>query len=195
MTLRHSRFLAVFVPLGLAFAAPAFGADVFAQPPLTAGAYSWTGFYAGANLGGSVGQGGGTMPYSGIPGLGSGVFLFNAQPAGVLGGGQAGYNYQFGNVVLGLETDIQGSGADDKTACFLSCLPGSIATLDHKLAWFGRTFIASVRSMKTNKKLDIRRGCGDGDWERLRVILSDDHGSSRASLVSRFDARHVTIFF
>ena len=57
----------------------------------------------------------------------------------MIGGGQAGYNYQIGNIVLGLETDIQGSGADDKTACFLSCLPGSIATLDHKLAWFGTT--------------------------------------------------------
>jgi outer membrane immunogenic protein len=57
----------------------------------------------------------------------------------VLGGGQAGYNYQLGNVVLGLETDIQGSGADDNTACFLTCLPGSIAILDHKLAWFGTT--------------------------------------------------------
>jgi len=73
MTLGHWKSLAVMAPLGLAFAGPASGADVFAQPPMTAGSYSWTGFYAGANLGWAVGQGGGTMPYNGIPGLGSGT--------------------------------------------------------------------------------------------------------------------------
>src|SRR5258708_4463388 len=139
MTLGHSKLLLI-APLGLVLAGPASGADVFAQPPtMAATPYSWNGFYAGANLGAAVGQGTGTMPYSAIPGLGSGTYSFNAQPAGVLGGGQAGFDYQLGNVVLGVETDIQGSGADDKTACFLSCLPGSIATLDHKLAWFGTT--------------------------------------------------------
>ena len=135
--LGYSKIFAVIAPLGLALAGPALGADVFAAPP--PGTYSWTGFYAGANLGWAVGQGVGTMPYTGIPGLGSGNYAFNDQPAGVLGGGQAGYNYQLGNVVLGLETDIQGSGADDNTACFLSCLPGSIAVLQHRLAWFGTT--------------------------------------------------------
>jgi outer membrane immunogenic protein len=136
MRLGRARLWLAVAPLAV-LAGPAYGVDLFAMPP--PGTYSWTGFYAGANLGRSVGQGGGTMPYSGVPGLGSGTFLFNAQPSGVLGGGQAGYNYQLGNVVLGLETDIAGSGANDNIACFLSCLPGSVATLDHKLAWFGTT--------------------------------------------------------
>jgi outer membrane immunogenic protein len=35
------------------------------------------------------------------------------QPAGVAGGIQAGYNWQFGNFVLGAETDINLTGADD----------------------------------------------------------------------------------
>ena len=67
----------------------------------------------------------------------------------MIGGGQAGYNYQIGNIVLGLETDIQGSGADDKAACFLSCLPGSIATLDHKLAWFGITLLIFFKHVRS----------------------------------------------
>jgi hypothetical protein len=68
--LGYSKIFAVIAPLGLALAGPALGADVFAAPP--PGTYSWTGFYAGANLGWAVGQGVGTMPYTGIPGLGSG---------------------------------------------------------------------------------------------------------------------------
>src|SRR3974377_1263789 len=91
MTLGHWKIFVVIAPLGLTLADPALGADILAAPPL--GTYSWTGFYAGANLGWAVGQGVGSMPYSGIPGLGSGTYAFNAQPAGVLGGGQAGYNY------------------------------------------------------------------------------------------------------
>lgn len=52
----------------------------------------WSGFYGGVNVGGGW-----------ISGYGS---------AGVLGGGQIGYNYQVSPMfVLGLETDIQGSSA------------------------------------------------------------------------------------
>jgi len=36
---------------------------------------------------------------------------------------------------------------------------------------------------------------GGGVWERFCVLLRDDHAHSLASIVSRFDTRHVTIFF
>jgi outer membrane immunogenic protein len=52
--------------------------------------YSWTGFYAGVNLGGI-----------------SATNSDGASGGGVLGGGQLGYNFQSGNIVFGLETDIQ----------------------------------------------------------------------------------------
>ena len=34
-------------------------------------------------------------------------------PTGAFGGGQIGYNFQRGNIVFGIETDIQGSGISD----------------------------------------------------------------------------------
>lgn len=71
----------------------AFAADLPTQkappappPPL---AFSWTGIYAGASLGGSFGVNAGS---------------------GVTGGGQIGYNYQFSPLLIaGVEADIQGS--------------------------------------------------------------------------------------
>ena len=44
--------------------------------------------------------------------------LFNLAPDGFNGGVQAGYNWQAGNVVYGLETDIQGSSQEDNKTCF-----------------------------------------------------------------------------
>ena len=64
------------------------------------GGYSWQGAYAGANLGYQW----------------SGVTNSPADPRGVSGGVQAGYNVQFGQFVVGGETDLQASGADDRFA-------------------------------------------------------------------------------
>ncbi len=86
-------------------------APVFVPPPFT-----WTGFYIGVNAGGiwpsgsreaslfdpNAGIDGGFLN-AGFPGgLGS-------QSAGFIGGGQAGYNWQTGAFVLGIETDFDGT--------------------------------------------------------------------------------------
>ena len=39
-----------------------------------------------------------------------------ANPSGLLGGGQVGFNWQSGQFVYGAETDIQASGANDTFA-------------------------------------------------------------------------------
>ncbi|MGJ0509627.1 MAG: outer membrane protein [Methylocystis sp.] len=78
----------------------------------------WTGFYAGLNLGGgwssstinSSGMTGYVSPATGnyfiLPGNTQG----GSNAGGVVGGGQIGYNYQFGsNIVVGIETDFQGT--------------------------------------------------------------------------------------
>jgi len=62
--------------------------------------YSWTGFYAGLNLGYQWGK----VTSSGI------------DPGGIAGGGQIGYNWQTGQFVFGIETDIQASAANDTFA-------------------------------------------------------------------------------
>jgi len=63
-------------------------------------AYSWAGPY----LGGNLGYGWGSVQNSAT------------SPNGVFGGVQAGYNWQNGPLVFGLEGDIQASAADDTFA-------------------------------------------------------------------------------
>jgi outer membrane immunogenic protein len=63
-------------------------------------AYSWAGPYLGANLGYEWGT----------------VFNNPAKPSGFEGGVQAGYNWQTGSFVFGVEGDIQATAADDTFA-------------------------------------------------------------------------------
>jgi outer membrane immunogenic protein len=70
---------------------------------LVSGAHAqnmWQGPYVGANIG---------YQWSGITNHG-------ANPSGVAGGGQAGYNVQYGQFVFGGETDLQLTDADDTFA-------------------------------------------------------------------------------
>jgi outer membrane immunogenic protein len=66
--------------------------------------YDWSGFYLGANIGYGWTRGSGDMALAGVPGT------FSGSGNGLLGGLQAGYNWQSGAFVFGLETDIQASG-------------------------------------------------------------------------------------
>ena len=63
-------------------------------------AYSWAGPYLGGNIGYEWGS----------------VSNNPADPSGFIGGVQAGYNFQNGPWVFGIEGDIQASGADDTFA-------------------------------------------------------------------------------
>ena len=82
-----------------AFAADLSLAPLYKAPPAeVAQAYNWTGFYLGANGGGGWGHS-----------------SWNANATGInLSGGQAGgtigYNRQLGNVVFGVEGDVDWSG-------------------------------------------------------------------------------------
>jgi len=113
----------------------------YAPPPP---AYSWSGFY----IGGNVGYGWGTAKddatesttMSGV--VTRSTTTSNSQEMnGVIGGVQAGYNYQLGTWVWGWETDFQGSGQKGSST-FNGVAGGPLAipftvTADHKLEWFG----------------------------------------------------------
>jgi outer membrane immunogenic protein len=90
-------------------------APVYVKAPVAI-PYSWTGFYAGGNLGYGWGSANQSLSVSesNEPFSAGLTQLLNTTTAGTLNGGiggvQAGYNWQVGNFLLGLETDIQASG-------------------------------------------------------------------------------------
>jgi outer membrane immunogenic protein len=95
--------LAVAGAAVLPFAGPAIAAD-YDQRPYTVASpvapFSWAGIYLGGNVG-----------YHWADVTGSA-----ARPSGGLLGIQVGYNWQVSQLVLGLETDLQLSGANDTFA-------------------------------------------------------------------------------
>jgi outer membrane immunogenic protein len=99
------------------------GPALYAPPPPV---FSWTGFYVGATAGGAFGHQ--TLSNNPFGSLG-------ASSAGFIGGGEAGFNYQLptSNVVLGGETDFQGSTL--RSAYGTLTPPGFTGTTN--LDWWG----------------------------------------------------------
>lgn len=101
-----------------ASAGVASAADLLKAPPRAPApafiASPWDGFYIGGNLG----AGGTDFD------IGDHTFHGN----GVVGGFQVGYNKQFGNFVLGVESDFD-----------LTAIDTSVGTATIKLPWFGTT--------------------------------------------------------
>jgi len=118
-------------------------APAYAPPPV----YNWTGGYWGGN----IGYGWGEAKYDAAvnvavplaPATASTAISSSRDIDGVIGGLQAGYNYQFGAWVWGWETDFQGSGQKGSETfngalaiTGIAPLPFTVTT-DHKLEWFG----------------------------------------------------------
>jgi|HubBroStandDraft_2_1064218.scaffolds.fasta_scaffold18568_2 outer membrane immunogenic protein len=83
-----------------------------APPPAMAPAYNWSGFYLGINGGGGWGHSSWDTSATRV------------NTSGGLVGGTAGYNWQLGNAVLGIEGDIDWAnlkGTNTSTLCPLGC--------------------------------------------------------------------------
>lgn len=79
-------------------------AQVYAPPAVYVPLFSWTGFYIGGNFGGA-------WNHQSVTDSLFGLNFSNASNDGAfMGGGQVGFNYQFSNVVLGVEWDIDWIG-------------------------------------------------------------------------------------
>jgi outer membrane immunogenic protein len=124
---------------------PAFAADMALKaPPPPPPVWSWTGWYAGVNIGGSFGRDRDSSSY-GVPAVPFASTSSNLD--GVIGGGQIGYNLQSGSIVYGLEADIQGSSERGSSSSSNTVPAGGFLALafpitgtlsdTEKLPWFG----------------------------------------------------------
>jgi outer membrane immunogenic protein len=127
-------------------AAPAYKAPV----AVASSSYNWAGLYVGGNVG--YGWGTSTNPtvsfvdpggFVGIAGYfaAGGNVTPNLKPAGVIGGGQIGFNWMLSpNWVAGLVTDFQGSGIKATATNFVAP-PGGFTPSNQinseQIDWFG----------------------------------------------------------
>ena len=98
------RFAIGFIVIAALIGTPALAADMAVKaPPPTVPAYSWTGFYVGAQAG--YGFGNNRSSFSGFD-PGDTPPALSPDGSGIILGGEAGYNFQSGNFVGGLEGDL-----------------------------------------------------------------------------------------
>lgn len=202
---RISIGIATFVS---ALATSAFAADMAPKmytkaPVIPAVVYDWTGFYIGGNAGYSWGREktdgnltgtqsvsefrtAGPTLLAGFPvvtPLATLPLTGRANVNGFIGGGQAGYNWQRGTWLFGLEADIQGSderGTGD--VCTVSGCPlgSSILTANYKLDWFG-TARGRVGFLPTDRVLLYATGgLAYGHLSASAPLIPLSWGSTRA---------------
>ena len=82
-----------------------------AQPASTP-QYNWSGFYIGAHIGGGLELTDVADPF------GPSIYGDTVRSPGPLAGGQAGYNWQFSQVLLGLEADVSWADLYGTNTCF-----------------------------------------------------------------------------
>jgi outer membrane immunogenic protein len=91
-----------------AFAADLPSSKMAPIAPAYAPIYSWTGFYVGLQGGYQWGSTTGRTTVTGVvPNV---VAVYDYDPKGGVFGAHAGYNYQFGSIVAGVEGDVEWSG-------------------------------------------------------------------------------------
>jgi outer membrane immunogenic protein len=134
------RILFTTVSLGvLALMSPALGADLspyIKAPAAATPLYDWSGFYVGVFGGGGFGN------HNVNNALGSSStftnFTANYSSQGGVAGGEAGYNWQSGNYVVGIEADGFWSGIKGNDAAAINAGSFAITSVDaDNLRWGG----------------------------------------------------------
>jgi outer membrane immunogenic protein len=154
--------------LGIVFAAaivaPVSAADMRMpmKAPSYAPAFSWTGTYVGANVGGVRGA-------VGAPGV------MDIHNGNVIGGFQAGYNWQIGQYVVGIEQDYQFTGLK-QTATFAA--PAGLFRAGDQLA-VKTDYLAATRA-----KLGMT-------WDRALIYAAGGLETGEFDVASSYVARGV----
>ncbi|HEX5279322.1 MAG TPA: outer membrane beta-barrel protein [Micropepsaceae bacterium] len=121
---------------------------VYKAPPARLPAWTWTGFYVGGTVGAVVGNDRvSNDPASPVQWL---VSPINTNSVGIIGGLEAGYNWQVSQIVLGIEGDVSvsslkqsanGTSLGATTPTFSSRL-NTLSTIRGRLGWaFDRTLL------------------------------------------------------
>jgi outer membrane immunogenic protein len=124
---------------------PALGADLTPTPTafkaVPAAVFSWTGFYVGGNLGYGWAASGG-VPIDPATPAANNFFNMLGTPGsldqsskGLVGGGQAGFNLQYGTWVVGIEalvdaTNMQSSAAQNAAGAGMAAMLSSGTRID-----------------------------------------------------------------
>jgi outer membrane immunogenic protein len=199
----------------LCSSAAVLAADMAARPLKAAAMVvnDWTGWYVGGN----IGYGGSNttatetvVSGAAFPIIGAGTLLygspnnFRLSPDGVIGGAQAGYNWQYStNILLGVEADIQGSDMHGGVGCVLAC-GTPIATIprfaafpvvfssdaySQKIDWFG-TLRGRVGYVSGPTTVYVTGGLAYGDVERsgtVNGITLNPNGSTRNTFAGSYN--------
>jgi outer membrane immunogenic protein len=115
------------LPIGIASAADLPARMPAKAPVVVAPPFTWTGFYVGGNLGAVWARSEFRETDPGPLG-----FADTSTYVGVIGGVQAGYNWQISNIVLGAEADFDASSA---TKSVVLLPQGGVETHDMRLSW------------------------------------------------------------
>lgn len=108
-----------------------------AKAPSVEAPLSWTGFYAGGQVGGADGTWNNSPLSAGIGPFTTGVPLGKAGNSGIAGGLHAGYNYQMANIVVGIEADYNWTGVSTYNTHLVTTGPGLAFDVMRKLNNYG----------------------------------------------------------
>jgi outer membrane immunogenic protein len=175
----------------------------YAPPVPVSPAFSWTGFYAGANVGGGFGA---TNAFNSYLGPNS------VRADGGLGGVQAGYNYQLSPLfVVGIENDFMATnikahfnGVDNVSVPFFGTGRGraGFTLLDSRLLVYGTAGLAFGQVNDTGvDKLRIGSTFGGGvewafqrNWSaKLEYLYTDLHKDFKSDGLPARDQKFQTV--
>jgi outer membrane immunogenic protein len=163
-----------FLVTGLATSAlfaPAHAADIgvpsrsyYPAPPPPA-IYDWTGIYVGGHIGGGILTDSVSQNGAGAVNL---LSSGNLNPAGVIGGAQAGANYEFAPWVVGIEATWTDSAITGNTLIGTSTAPATQVRFTSSAQWFAA--LTGRVGYAANDWLFYAKG--GGGW--MRVSYTED---------------------
>ena len=131
---------ALVVCTSSAIAADLPPAPGIAQPMVTP-AYSWSGYY----IGGQVGYARDSTKSQLQTPAGAVLAVWNYTANGVIGGAYSGYNWQLGGLVIGVESDVEGSNLNKTSGPVIGLYSGS--KLDWQVSLRTRVGFAADRTL------------------------------------------------